>query len=591
MLHTIIKENAYQDSVVLMLLTNKISTIDGVNRVSIMMGTPANKDIFGTSGLRTAELEAASANDMAIVADTDDASKLNEILEEVDAFLASQATKESSNTTETARTWDKAMKLDPDANMALISIPGTYAATEADRALDEGLHAFIFSDNMPMEEELRLKQKAHDKGLLVMGPDCGTGIVNGVPMAFTNVVKPGNIGIVGASGTGIQEVSTIIDRLGGGVTNAIGTGGRDLSETVGGITMLDAIAALEKQADTDVIVVISKPPAKVIRDKVLALLRTITKPAVTIFLGEKPTYHETNLYHAYTLEETARIAVALAKGQTVTATTSQITKPEITLTPEQKHMKGYYSGGTLASEAAMLIADALALKEGLIKQDGYILKTEGHEVIDLGDDIYTQGKPHPMIDPEKRIAFIEDAANDPETAVILLDVVLGYGSHEDMAGQLAPAIKLVIAKAKAAGRELAVIGTVCGTLQDPQDYHEQRQTLIDAGVIVKDSNNEAVRTGLAIVGYEVVDEDKAIRETENDAPVAQSLEASDAMLDLLAKQPRVINVGLKSFAEAITETGGRVVQFDWRPVAGGDAKLQKVLQFLNSYRAETADVK
>ncbi|MBC1936848.1 acyl-CoA synthetase FdrA [Listeria grandensis] len=591
MLHTIIKENAYQDSVVLMLLTNKISTIDGVNRVSIMMGTPANKDIFGTSGLRTAELEAASANDMAIVADTDDASKLDEILEEVDAFLASQATKESSNTTETARTWDKAMKLDSDANMALISIPGTYAATEADRALDEGLHAFIFSDNMPMEEELRLKQKAHDKGLLVMGPDCGTGIVNGVPMAFTNVVKPGNIGIVGASGTGIQEVSTIIDRLGGGVTNAIGTGGRDLSETVGGITMLDAIAALEKQADTDVIVVISKPPAKAIRDKVLALLRTITKPAVTIFLGEKPTYHETNLYHAYTLEETARIAVALAKGQTVTATTSQITKPEITLTPEQKHMKGYYSGGTLASEAAMLIADALALKEGLIKQDGYILKTEGHEVIDLGDDIYTQGKPHPMIDPEKRIAFIEDAANDPETAVILLDVVLGYGSHEDMAGQLAPAIKHVIAKAKAAGRELAVIGTVCGTLQDPQDYNEQRQTLIDAGVIVKDSNNEAVRTGLAIVGYEVVDEDKAIRETENDAPVAQSLEASDAMLDLLAKQPRVINVGLKSFAEAITETGGRVVQFDWRPVAGGDAKLQKVLQFLNSYRAETADVK
>ncbi|MBC2194059.1 acyl-CoA synthetase FdrA [Listeria booriae] len=590
MLHTIIKENAYQDSVVLMLLTNKISTIAGVNRVSIMMGTPANKDIFGSSGLRTEELEKASANDMAIVVDTDDASILDEILTEVDAFLASQATKESSNETETARTWDKAMKLDPDANMALISIPGTYAASEADRALDEGLHAFIFSDNVPIEEELRLKQKAHEKGLLVMGPDCGTGIVNGVPMAFTNVVKPGNIGIVGASGTGIQEVSTIIDRLGGGVTNAIGTGGRDLSETVGGITMLDAIAALDKQADTDVIVVISKPPAKAIRDKVLALLRTISKPAVTIFLGEKPTYHEENLYHAYTLEETARIAVQLAKGQEVTATQTTIDVPNISFTPEQKHLKGYYSGGTLASEAAMLIADALALKEGLIKQDGYILKTEGHEVIDLGDDIYTQGKPHPMIDPEKRIAFIRDAANDPETAVILLDVVLGYGSHEDMAGQLAPAIKEVIAKAKEAGREIAVIGTVCGTLQDPQAYNEQRQTLEAAGVIVKDSNNEAVRTGLELVGHKVQDNDKAIQkvDSETTAPV---LNASDAMLDLLAKQPRVINVGLKSFAEAIIETGGRVVQFDWRPVAGGDAKLQKVLQFLNSYRAETADVK
>lgn len=264
--------------------------------------------------------------------------------------------------------------------------------------------------------------------------------------------------------------------------------------------------------------------------------------------------------------------------------------PEISLTPEQKHIKGYYSGGTLASEAAMLIADALQLKEGLIKQDGYILKTEGHEVIDLGDDIYTQGKPHPMIDPEKRIAFIEDAANDPETAVILLDVVLGYGSHEDMAGQLAPAIKGVIAKAKAAGRELAVIGTVCGTLQDPQDYKEQRQTLEKAGVIVKDSNNEAVRTGLALVGHSVEEADKAIREVES-GEAAPILEASEAMLDLLAKQPRVINIGLKSFAEAITETGGRVVQFDWRPVAGGNPELQKVLQFLNSYRAETADVK
>lgn len=511
MLHTIIKENAYQDSVVLMLLTNKISTMDGVNRVSIMMGTPANKDIMGGSGLRTPELEKASANDLAIVLDTEDASIIDGVLVEVDEFLTSQATSDNEVADETVRTWDKAMKMGADANLALLSIPGTYAALEAEKALDEGLNAFIFSDNMTIEDELHLKQKAHEKGLLVMGPDCGTGIINGVPMAFTNIVRPGKIGIVGASGTGIQEVSTIIDKLGAGVTNAIGTGGRDLSEKIGGITMLDSIAALEKDPQTEVIVVISKPPAKVVRDKVVALLREVSKPVVAIFLGEKPTHHEKNLYFAYTLEEAAKLAVDVLNGKEVTALDESITIPEVSLQPNQKHLKGYYSGGTLASEAGMLIADALQLKDGLIKQDGFVLKTDGNEIIDLGDDMYTQGKPHPMIDPEKRIEMIKHAADDAETAIILLDVVLGYGAHMDMASELAPAIQEVKAKAHAAGRELVVLGTVVGTTSDPQNLMRQKEILEEAGVIVCESNNKAVRTGLGILGYQVTDTEKKWR--------------------------------------------------------------------------------
>lgn len=583
MLHTIIKENAYQDSVVLMLLTNKISTMDSVNRVSIMMGTPANKDIMGGSGLRTPELEKASANDLAIVLDTENPSIIDDVLAEVDEFLRSQATSENESVEESVRTWDKAMKMGKDANLALLSIPGTYAALEAEKALDEGLNAFIFSDNMSIEDELHLKQKAHEKGLLVMGPDCGTGIINGVPMAFTNIVRPGKIGIVGASGTGIQEVSTIIDKLGAGVTNAIGTGGRDLSEKIGGITMLDSIAALEKDPQTDVIVVISKPPAKVVRDKVVALLRKVTKPVVAIFLGEKPTHHEENLYFAYTLEETAKIAVDLLNGKEITALDESIVVPKVTLQPSQKHLKGYYSGGTLASEAGMLIADALKLKEGLIKQDGFVLKTEGNEVIDLGDDMYTQGKPHPMIDPEKRIEMIKQAADDEETAIILVDVVLGYGAHEDMASELAPAIKEVKAKAKQAGRELVVLGTVVGTTSDPQNLVRQQEILTDAGVIVCESNNKAVRTGLAILGYQVEEVEKAVTKADSTLEVAIP-EVSEQVLALLTAQPNVINIGLKSFSEAIRETGGKAVQFDWRPAAGGDVKLQKVLYFLNNYK-------
>lgn len=586
MLHTIIKENAYQDSVVLMLLTNKLNTIEGVNQVSIMMGTPANKDLFEGSGLRTPELEKASANDMALVVDTDNDSVIDNVLNEVDEFLASQASSDSNeDKDETARTWATAMKLGKDANIALISVPGTYAALEAEKALDEGLHPFIFSDNVTIEDEVRLKQKAHEKGLIMMGPDCGTGIINGVPMAFTNIVRPGRISIVGASGTGIQEVSTIIDKLGAGVTNAIGTGGRDLSEEVGGITMLDSIAALEKDTDTDVIVVISKPPAKAVRDKVLNLLRKITKPVVTIFLGEKPTYHEKNLYHAYTLEETAKLAVALLNGQEITAFDETVTTPDIKLKPEQALIKGYYSGGTLANEAGMLIADGLELKEGLTHKEGYILNSQGHEIIDLGDDIYTQGKPHPMIDPEKRIEMIKKAGDNPETAIILLDVVLGYGAHEDMASELAPAIKEAKEKAEQDGRELLVIGTVVGTSSDPQNLTRQQQILEEAGVVVCESNNKAVRTALSVLGHKIKDEQKEIREVSDDSESILPTPSS-AVLELLSLKPFVINVGLKSFAEAIEENNGKAVQFDWRPSAGGDVQLQKVLYFLDHFTAE-----
>lgn len=584
MLHTIIKENAYQDSVVLMLLTNKINTMDGINRVSIMMATPANKDIFGGSGLRTPELEAASANDMAIVLDIESEEIVPTVLEEIDAFLLSQATSSNEAAEETIHTWDKAMKIGKDANIAMLSIPGTYAALEAETALDEGLNVFIFSDNVSIEDELHLKQKAHEKGLLVMGPDCGTGIINGVPMAFTNIVRPGKIGIVGASGTGIQEVSTLIDKLGAGVTNAIGTGGRDLSEKIGGITMLDSIAALEKDANTEVIVVISKPPAKAVRDKVLAALRNVTKPVVTIFLGEKPTYHEENLYHAYTLEETARIAVDLLNHQPIEVMSEEIEIPTVHLQDSQKHIKGYYSGGTLASETAMLIADAMKLEDGLIKKDGFVLKTDGNEVIDLGDDMYTQGKPHPMIDPEKRIEMIQQAADDETTAIILLDVVLGYGAHDDMATALAPTIKETIAKAQAKGRELIVIGTVVGTTSDPQNFFHQKQLLEEAGVLVCDSNNQAVRTALGILGLKINDSHKEIKTIEKET-TSEEYTPSERVLDMLSEKPYVINLGLKSFSDAIRETGGKALQFNWKPVAGGDLKLQKVLYFLNHYHA------
>ena len=588
MLKTIVKKGSYHDSVVLMLLTNQISSIEGVKKVSIMMATPANKDIYRQSGLSTSELEEASANDMVVVADVDDDGLLDVIMEEVEAFFKKQSTSESDKKgAEAVRSWDKALAKLAAAKLAVISIPGAYAALEADRALDEGMNVFMFSDNVTLEDEIKLKKKAHEKGLAVMGPDCGTGIIQGVPIAFTNHVAPGPIGIIGASGTGIQELTTIIDRLGEGVKNAIGTGGRDLSTEVGGITMMDMIEAMEKDDTVKVLIIISKPPAKAVRDRISDRLSNFKKPVVTLFLGEKPEYHEENFYHAYTLDEAARLAVGLVRGQDIAEGSVEADSSSFFAAEEKKTIKAYYSGGTLAGEAAMLIKDALNLKVPPQKAEGFMLKTDGHIVVDLGDDVYTQGKPHPMIDPAKRIECMQEAIDDESTGVILLDIMLGYGSHEDMAGALLPAIIRLRDKAREEGRKLFFVATVCGTRRDFQGYDKAVETLKEAGVIVCENNKLAVHTAIRAIGLDFEEPVKEIR-PKTTARI-QKTEASEKLLELLSQKPRVINVGLKSFAEVIEAFGCDVVQYDWAPPAGGNVELIKVLNFLRSCREMDID--
>lgn len=582
MLRTVVKKGSYQDSVVLMLLTNEISTIEGVKKVSIMMATPANKDIFKQSGLDTEELMASTANDMVVVADVEDDSLLDTIMENVEAFLKKQSTSNNaSKGTESVKSWDKALDKMPDANLAVISIPGAYAALEADRALDEGLNVFMFSDNVTIEDEKALKEKAHAKGLSVMGPDCGTGIIQGVPIAFTNSVSKGSIGIIGASGTGIQELTTIIDRLGEGVNNAIGTGGRDLSTTVGGITMMDMIDAMESDETVKVLIVISKPPAQAVREKISARLSSFSKPVITLFLGEKPEYHEENFYHTYTLDEAARLAVSLVRGKEVPEATVDVDESAFFKAEENKTIKAYYSGGTLANEAAMLIKDAMDVKVPPEDIEGYMLQLDGNIVVDLGDDAYTQGKPHPMIDPAKRIECMQEAVDDESTGVILLDIMLGYGSHEDMAGALLPTIKELQAKAAAANRKVFFVATVCGTRRDYQGYDEAVNKLAEAGVIVCENNKLACRTAIRAIGRDFAEPEKEIRpktvvDVEKGVP-------SEKLMQMLSEKPKIINVGLKSFAEVCEEFGCDVVQYDWMPPAGGDIKLIKTLNFLRNY--------
>lgn len=585
MLGTIIRKGSYQDSVTLMLLTGNLSAMEGVNKVSIMMATEANKAVFAQSGLTTPELLAAGANDMAIVADVDREELLEALDQAVDQYLRDQAVAASPvEGQKSVRSWEAAVQALPQANLAVISIPGIYAALEADRALDSGLHVFMFSDNVTLEDEIRLKRKAHEKGLVLMGPDCGTGVIQSVPIAFTNNIAPGGIGIVGASGTGIQELTTIIDRLGAGVTNAIGVGGRDLSAEVEGTTMLDVIDAMEEDEATRVLIVISKPPAKQVRDKITERLARCSKQVVSLFLGERPTAHEEGRYHAYSLDEAARIAVQLLRGEPVTAFTPAMPEGDFFRPEEGKTIRAYYSGGTLAGEAAMLIKDALGIHLPPEKEKGYMLNKDGHVVVDLGDDEYTQGRPHPMIDPAQRVECMEKAMEDPRTGVILFDVVLGYGSHEDMAGSLMPTVERLRTQAEAQGRKLWFVATVCGTRRDFQDYDKQVRLLKEGGVIVCETNMIAVATAIHIIGGKVEFPEKPILPGQPAAVAVDASAASPALRQLLAEKPRIINVGLKSFAKVAADFGCETVQFDWTPPAGGNLELMKALRFLREYR-------
>lgn len=566
MIYGVLKKNTYQDSVNLMVLSSKLSQLDGVEQVSIMMGTPANKDIFKNTDMYSSEFDDASPNDICIAVDTDDSSLVETVSQELEDFIRELSSQSKSSKLVVSRTLSGALNTLPDPNLALISIPGEYVYEEADKLLDKNMNIFIFSDNVEIEDEKRLKDKAHEKGLIVMGPDCGTGIISNIPLAFANVVPRGNIGIVGASGTGIQEVTSIIGRNGGGISHAIGLGGRDLKEKIGGTSAIDALNMLNKDKNTDVIVFISKPPAEDIKNKVIETLKGLDKEVVAIFLGEK--IEDGDIKYAFTLEEAAYKALALSKsiGNYNNLDDVKDKLETIKMNKEQRKIHGYYGGGTLAGEAAILFKEHFNVSKEAHKE-GYMLNFDGHEIIDYGDDMYTKGRPHPMIDPSTRIEAIKNLKDKSDVAIVLLDNVIGYGGNLDMAGALAPYIKQVIEYKQDKGEDILFIAAVCGTEEDIQVYSDQVAKLREAGVLVLDTNAEVVFTAIKALDY------------LNNENISKELSEEKTLLN---SDLKVLNLGLKSFAETILSHGGQVTQYDWAPIAGGDKKMQKILKILNS---------
>lgn len=512
----IVEENRYFDSVFLMRISQKLQAVSDVTQAVVSMGTPANIDSLMRIGFEDASLDHATPNDLVIALDTNTPEAAEAARSRLDELLAAQQEPDSDDAASAGlsappTTTPHAVERLAGANLALISVPGEYAAREARVALREGLHVMLFSDNVSVEDEIALKDEAVQRRLLMMGPDCGTAIINGKPLGFANAVRRGRIGIVGASGTGIQEISSLVHRLGAGVSQAIGTGGRDLSEQIEGRMTLLGIEALAADPDTDVLILVSKAPSPTVAEIVLERLASSGKPAVVQFVGGNAGIEASSEIQTRTLADAALTACRL----------SGIDVPEVVSTPSidlaqfdadhpsnpaERKLVGLFCGGTLCQEAwAILQSRGIQARSNVAADPKWRVRYDkqkpvaGHVLWDLGDDQFTVGRPHPMIEPSLRSDAMQVIVDDPAIAVVLVDLVLGYGAHPFPAEALSLRVNQARKELRELGRPLLVIGSITGTNRDPQNLDRQRTLLEEAGVVVAESNAAAALAAAGII--------------------------------------------------------------------------------------------
>jgi FdrA protein len=581
-----IQPDYYRDSVFLMRAAQAIRKDPGVLDVAMMMGTPANKRSLRAGGLLPQAAESADPSDLIVVVSAETQTAADAAVAAAIAQLTAATAAADGPGTASESHWsslEEAVQSDPEANVALISVPGAFAAAEARRALSRGLNVMLFSDNVTVAAEVRLKAIGRAEGRLVMGPDCGTAIIDGVPLGFANAVPPGRIGVIGASGTGMQAVTCLLARAGLGISQAIGTGSRDLSAEVGGASTLQALELLARDPATDVVVLVSKLPSAQVADRVVASLGACGKPGVVNFLGYLPKGSASeSVTYVRLLEdvvpEVARLVGAewpcgplefWWPGDEV-ATVLKCEREK--LLPGQNLIRGLYCGGTLCQEAALLLAERNLAVQPAVTPDGaksVVFPNADHCLIDLGGDEFTVGRPHPMIDTSLRAQLLLQCAGEPHVGVVLFDVVLGFGAHPDPAAELAEAVDAGRRRAARDGRELSFIASVCGTNADPQGLRRSEALLQTAGVVVLPTNAQAARLACLVAGGGAADADAcSVVPSRSD-----SAAATTGSQPLFGSRCRVVNVGLRGFHDALRTVGAPVVQVDWRPPLGGDPAL------------------
>jgi FdrA protein len=549
-----------------MQLQRSLAELPDVQDVGVVMGTDANKELLAHIDLDSPEVMRARPNDLVLVVRAKDINAAEEALGQVDDLLARRQL--GIDQEYHPRSVETAAEILPNASWVLVSVAGRYAAGVARQGLELDKHIFLFSDNVPIEEEIELKRMAAEKGLLVMGPDCGTANIRDIGLGFANKVRTGPISIVAAAGTGLQHVTSRIHQLGGGISYGIGTGGRDLKEQVGGTTFLQGIELLSRDQDTKVMLLISKPPSPIIAEKVLRAARSTDKPVVVCLIGSALKARKMdNLHFAVSLDDAARQAVELADSQVVHVESQALNVERFA--KGQCYLRGLFSGGTLAYEAQHILSGYLPriLSNAPLDKTNKLpnsLVSQEHTIVDLGEDEFTVGRLHPMMDNELRIRRLHEEADDPEVAIIMIDVVIGYGSHPDPASELGPAISQARTKAEKAGRYLEAIAVVTGTDEDPQQIDSQIAQLEAAGVWVSTDNEEMVRYA-----------GRLLQELRHEKI---KLDFKPVELSVLQQPLAAINVGLESLALNLQAQGAQVIHVDWRPPAGGNEKLMAILE-------------
>ena len=558
-LTTEIRSGAYADSVVLMQLQSDLQRLDGVIDAGVVMATEVNLELLRSSHLLDREAESASPNDLVITVRAESSEQATAALAKVETLLGSKR----SDTSQSFRphSLGTALEMVPQGSWTSISTPGRYAGAIALQALDHHCPVFLYSDNVPIEEELELKHKARELGGLIMGPDCGSAMIAGVGFGFVNQLRQGPIGLVCASGTGLQAISSQIHRLGSGVSHAIGTGGRDMTDEIGGLTTRAGLDLLARDSATRALVLASKPPGMEVTAEILNAALEIEKPVVVYFSGfPAPAPRVANVHFARSLTEAAEIAVGLMErgsGSVSSITGDLAARPS-------RYFRGLFSGGTMALETLQGIGPFLSpVYSNLGASDARPLsdptQSQGHTVLDLGADEYTVGRLHPMMDSHLRNERLFKEAADPDTGLIMLDVILGRGSHPNPGEDLAPVLSEI--RAQKGPRCMAL---VVGTDEDSQDREATVGQLEKAGATVASSLAEALPDIVRYCGK--------VPEPVTPTPP----------IELLATPQHVVNVGLEIFYDELIDQEVATVQVNWRPPAGGNPRLMSILERMKS---------
>jgi FdrA protein len=473
----------YRDSAFLMRLSRSLSALEGIAEAVVVMATEMNRALLAGVGFASADLDTARPTDLVVALRGESDGVLDRAEAQCERLLQEADRPAPAGDRARPASLREALLEFPQSDWVQVAVPGEYAGYCARLALESGRQVFLFSNNVPLEQEISLKRLALSRGLLLMGPDCGTAIVGGVGFGFANRVRRGPVGLVGASGTGLQEVSCLLHRLGTGISHAIGTGSRDLSAEVGGLMTEAGLRRLAADDETAVIGLIAKHPADDVAARLHRQLDELGKPVVVRYLGQAARPSVGRVRYAGSLEEAACLAARLAGAPRDRLDETGVDGLEPPVKPAGGgRLVGLFGGGSLASEAALALRE-----EGLSVFEPAAplpargpLPSERHLVVDTGEDFYTRGKPHPMVDQTTRCDLIRRLGADTSVAVLLFDLVLGDGAHPDPAPELAEAISR--ARAARGGVPLTVIASITGTDQDPQDAERQRRVLAAAQV-------------------------------------------------------------------------------------------------------------